>query len=232
MYELVCPSCGVKRPSPFVRFGAVTRCDSCGYTYRIDRAHVTRAPPPGKPPPPPGPAPLIADPPPPEDPSAGSSITGLSGLSELMQAEPSHSPSMAGDGSTASAAPAPLAAGATPSAAEDLRRGLAEVPEVNARGSTRSATLHSRAVILNRKRRARRTWFVLIASLAVLVGLLGVGLLVLYSVSGDPGRTTPANPAATPATADTTPAAPPDNAEAAATPAPNDTTPGDPRPPR
>ena len=194
MYELACPSCGVKRATPFVRLGAVTRCDACSTVYRIGPPHVTRPQPAGAKPAAPAPdRVLITDPPPPDDPAGGSSITGLSGLSELMQAEPGGTPMVGADTAPGpSSAPGPLAAATLTNPAEDLRAGLSQVPEVNAHGSTRAATLHRKAVELNRQRRARRRWFVLIASLAAFVGLIGVGLLILYGVSGDlPGDSTP-----------------------------------------
>ncbi|MEM8739617.1 MAG: hypothetical protein AAGG38_14235, partial [Planctomycetota bacterium] len=100
MYELTCPSCRGVRRSPFVRQGAATRCPSCGHVWRISEAHLTRvkgvlsgdvpeprdamkADPPGGS----GRPPETADPAP-EDAKGGSSVTGLSGLSEIMQAEP------------------------------------------------------------------------------------------------------------------------------------------------
>jgi len=39
MYSLYCPSCNHTSEQPFVRVGAVARCESCGVVYRIGREH-------------------------------------------------------------------------------------------------------------------------------------------------------------------------------------------------
>lgn len=90
MYELTCPSCRAARRLPFIRLGAVTRCPGCGHAWRISGSHVERRRPvvpadlaEAKPV-----EPSLAEPPPPADPLGGSSVTGLSGLTEIMQHEP------------------------------------------------------------------------------------------------------------------------------------------------
>ena len=109
MYELTCPSCRAVRTSPFVRVNAVTRCPACGHVGRISPGHFQRVPPPGAataasaaggpgpdPDPPADPIidadtdaePPLSEDPPAADPLGGSSVTGLSGLTEIMQSEP------------------------------------------------------------------------------------------------------------------------------------------------
>ncbi|MEM6459466.1 MAG: hypothetical protein AAF710_08765 [Planctomycetota bacterium] len=98
MVELTCPACGDVRVLPFVRVAAVVRCPACGHVWRVSASHVRKVPragagaaaaagasPSGGRP---GPEPKLGDEPPAEDARAGSSVTGLSGLTEIMQAEP------------------------------------------------------------------------------------------------------------------------------------------------
>ena len=118
MYELTCPSCRAVRTSPFVRVNAVTRCPACGHVGRISPGHFERVAPaaagvgPDAGAPAPSDAAKAAAPPadtdsdtdqaepaldqdaPPADPLGGSSVTGLSGLTEIMQSEPGAPASM------------------------------------------------------------------------------------------------------------------------------------------
>ncbi len=89
-YELSCPACAHKVPSPFVRVGAVVLCGHCAAKYRIADEHVRRTTAAGTPVSKPAEAVIEAA-------EAGESaarqlsdgsVAGLSGLSKLMEEEP------------------------------------------------------------------------------------------------------------------------------------------------
>jgi len=127
MYALTCPACNDVRHVSFVRAGAVTRCSACGNQWAIKDRHVERqerrsAPRPNVSEQPPKREALGADQLE-DDPKGGSSMTGLSGLSDLMQdvpkppsaptpAPPSPAPARKSGGG-ASLAAAAVAAGST-----------------------------------------------------------------------------------------------------------------------
>jgi hypothetical protein len=177
MYTLTCPSCNQTTRHAFVRINAVCRCDACERVYRIDRKHLqlpSLAEPPAETA---ADTALIADSPPPKDASSGSSITGLSGLSQLMEAEPA-----------AKAKAKPVAApppGRRP-APSDPTQEIADLPDV---GPPRPAprpdakSLHLRAVRMNKRRRQRRSIMLIVTALALLVGLVGIALLLTQRLS-------------------------------------------------
>lgn len=159
MYELTCPSCRKTQKSPFVRVSAVTRCPSCSHAWRISESHFTRrairsaasaavTPEPE----------LKEDPPPAHDPMGGSSVTGLSGLSDIMQAEPARlSAAMAGRG------PAPL---------QQARLASAGNPPASAAPRRPDPKL---------THLPRRTVLLIVAALAAFVALAGIALAVMSS---------------------------------------------------
>lgn len=192
MFELTCPSCRVKRESSFVRIGAATRCPACGHGWRVSASHIAKLPPP-RTIPGAGPGggaggiarpaePVIGEEPPDDDPRADSSVTGMSGLSDLMQAEP-----IAAHGSMAGLVVAPVQEGR-----------LITAPDPAAAATGRA---EPRPAAMSRQ--SRRLAILVIALLAFGVALAGIGLAMLggdepAQPAPNPGRVTPGNAAPTP----------------------------------
>lgn len=175
MFQLTCPSCRDQRTSPFVRITAVTRCPACGHVWRISESHVKKTVDAGPPPPPPKPEPaLTQDAPASDDPKGGSSVTGLSGLSDLMQAEAM--PLAATRGEAPPVREAKLAAPKSPTKPGKSR---IEVIQPAATSGRDPATP-----------RSRRTAVLIVAVLAMIVALAGIALSMMSS-PGTPG--TPEN---------------------------------------
>ncbi|MEM7627363.1 MAG: hypothetical protein AAF333_17340 [Planctomycetota bacterium] len=166
MYELTCPSCQKARRSPFVRVTAVTRCPHCGHVWRVSESHFVRRQPPV-----PSPAVVTPEPelkhddPPADDPKGGSSVTGLSGLSDIMQAEPAKlSSKVTGPG------PAPL-----------QQAKLASPPPPRTVPTRPDPAL---------TRQPRRTAILVIAALAAFIAIAGIALVVLFGGGGDADHAT------------------------------------------
>lgn len=167
MVELTCPTCGVKRTAAFIRINAAVRCAGCQHVWRISASQVQRVAP-GTPssasaePTPVPTAAVITDEPasPPEDPLGGSSVTGLSGLTEIMQSEPNELPPLATE----------------PAAA--LPRGKpSRQPSVLTPAQRRAA------------RSRRRTAVLLITLLALVIAIGGVGLILIQKLGDEPTAT-------------------------------------------
>ncbi|MEM9914990.1 MAG: hypothetical protein AAF911_08515 [Planctomycetota bacterium] len=128
------------------------------------------------------PEPTLKDDPPEEDARAGSSVTGMSGLSDLMQAEPNRK---AGD-TAVGGQPPPIreAKFASAEAAQNLAQSAASLRQTQRPGAMSG--------------QSRRLAILIIAVLAFGVALAGIGLVLL---GGDEGNNVPAN------TSDTDPAA-------------------------
>lgn len=113
--------------------------------------------------------PTLDEDPPEADPRAGSSVTGMSGLSDLMQAEPNPK-----SGDTAVGVPAPPireAKFASAAAAQNLAQSAARLRQTQRPGTMSPQT--------------RRMAILVIALLALGVALAGIGLVVL---GGDDSR--------------------------------------------
>lgn len=183
MFELTCPSCRAKRTSPFVRVGAATRCPSCDHTWRISDSHISKVAPAGadsgtvsRPM-----EPVIGEAPPEDDPRADSSVTGMSGLSDLMQAEPN-----AAQGSMAGRTVPPIEEG-------KLITTQAPAP---ARPEPRPSAM---------SQQHRRLAILVIALLAFGVALAGIGLAMMGGEeptipAPNPGEMVPDNAGPAPAT--------------------------------
>ena len=185
MYELTCPSCQDIQRSSFVRANAVTRCPACGHVWRISASHFVRhaAQPPAPAAAPPEPE-LKQEDSPTADPMGGSSVTGLSGLSDIMQAEPAQvSPKITG-----SAAP--------PVRQAQLAASAPSRPDPAA------------------TRQPRRTAILIVSALAAVVALAGIALAVMFGGDKGEGAATPAaetgvTESETPAAPDLLPQGPP-----------------------
>lgn len=115
MYALTCPGCNDVRHVPFVRAGAVTRCPVCQHQWSIKDRQVVRED--RRTGPRPVPPVVVVSEQLDDDPKGGSSMTGLSGLSDLMQdvpkpvpkPVPTLDPALAGAPAQVRAAPQPAA---------------------------------------------------------------------------------------------------------------------------
>ncbi|MEM1108203.1 MAG: hypothetical protein AAGH99_05870 [Planctomycetota bacterium] len=166
MYELHCPSCRTPSRSSFIRVGAATRCESCGHTWRISDSHFHRIGEQGDAAA--GGEPKLDTPPPqPEDARSGSSVTGMSGLSDLMQSEPNRPADV-------STPPIREAKFASAEAARNL--------------AASAANLKQAAPAVSLSRQSRRLAILIIALLAFGVALAGIGLVTL---GGDSDAATP-----------------------------------------
>jgi len=127
--------------------------------------------------------PALDEDPPEEDARAGSSVTGMSGLSDLMQAEPN---AKAGDTAVAGHPP-PIreAQFASAEAAKTLAQSAA-----NLRQTSKPAAMSPQT---------RRMAILVIALLALGVALAGIGLVVLGGDDGNMNTTRSANSPASPA---------------------------------
>lgn len=150
-----------------MRINAVVCCAGCQQAWRISASQIQRVAPgstsdaataaPVAPTPAPT-APLDESPSPAEDdPMGGSSVTGLSGLTEIMQAEPNETPALA------SGPPQPI-----PSAKPSRR------PAALSPAQRRAA------------RSRRRTAILLMTLLALVIAMGGVGLIIVQQLGGDP----------------------------------------------
>ncbi|MEM9420160.1 MAG: hypothetical protein AAGA25_14065 [Planctomycetota bacterium] len=146
--------------SSFLRVGAATRCPACGHIWRISASHIHRLEDR-----PEAPEPAIHEDPPPADPRSDSSVTGMSGLSDLMQAEP-NAPAVPG-----AAPPIQEAKFASPEAAQKLARSAANLRQ------TQQPTAMSHE--------SRRMAILIIAVLALGVAMAGIGLAVLGGDKSD-----------------------------------------------
>ncbi len=182
-----------------MRVGAATRCPSCGHAWRISASHirrVTRAM---------AEAAAAAEPtldedPPESDARAGSSVTGMSGLSDLMQAEPSPK-----SGDTAVGVPSPPIREAqfgSAAAAQKLAKSAAHLRQTQRPGTMSHQT--------------RRMAILVIAALALGVALAGIGLVMLGGNDSRGGHspTLPADADAGEADDAFTPAGPPSQPQA------------------
>ena len=179
VYQLTCPTCQSMTESPFVRSGAVVRCESCRNKYRIKTAHVERVLTTG---------PRTLD----EteavlrtdsvdiDPDEASpvsiddegNVVGLSGLSELMrQSDVRGSETRVQSQMDSAPPPAAQRLKSTPTEDPPAIERLTDEPVVSSR-SHRRARRHAR-------QRRRRTQTLLIAALGVLVVVSGI---VLYTI--------------------------------------------------
>lgn len=188
MFELICPSCRATRNSSFVRIGAATRCPQCGHTWRISTSHFAMVSATSRSPGPDSDSstgvasgsvadvpetgePAIDEPPPEGDPRVGSSVMGMSGLSDLMQAEPHAVPHAAAGRSVAPLLEAKLRTLEDHSAAAQADRS----------GASSFATM---------SRPSRRLAILIIALLALGVAMAGLGLILLGGEPTAPGSTT------------------------------------------
>ena len=137
------------------------------------------------------PEPTRKDDPPEEDARAGSSVTGMSGLSDLMQAEPNRK---AGD-TAVGGQPPPIreAKFASAEAAQNLAQSAAGLRQTQRPGAM--------------SRQSRRLAILIIAVLAFGVALAGIGLVLLGGDEGTvPANTSDAAPAVDLDAADSDPA--------------------------
>ena len=192
MYVLTCPSCRAARQSPFVRVTAVTRCPSCQHTWRISTSHFVKNNGHTEPTQPVAPEPTLKhDEPGPNDPMGGSSVTGLSGLTEIMQAEPTP----------------PSIAATKPQPVHEAKLAPAST------SPTRPTPAGSAAAMPAMSPKTRRTAILIIGVLALIVALGGLSVMILSAGSDDvePGDDTVVQPEADPASLPQGPPPPPDD---------------------
>ncbi|MEM7576758.1 MAG: hypothetical protein AAF328_04710 [Planctomycetota bacterium] len=193
LYRLRCPRCGAAEDHAFVRPGAVTVCAKCHTIWRVEPAQVQRVAGPRS-----GPGSATASPGNEADASHQSttrrpaspgdtdlqgspddtSIVGLSGLSEVMRGPGDDGSDPAG--ALATGRPAATAPGDPPTPRQF-------------RQQQSQALAQRRAAQAAAKRRSRTT-LVLLATLTVMVGSLGVAVALLASKPQTPAANPSANP--------------------------------------
>lgn len=170
LYRLRCPHCGSVEDHAFVRPGAVTVCAACHSIWRTEPAHIQRV---ATPRPAASPAPAAVETTPPPRPSSpgdsalhvspdDTSLVGLSGLSDVMRGP--DEPVLDDD------APVPIGRAATPTG---------DPPSPKAFRQQQAQSLAKRRAAEAAAKRRSRTTLVLLATLTVLVGSLGVAVALL-----------------------------------------------------
>lgn len=196
MYRLRCPHCGAAQDHAFVRPGAVTVCGRCHTIWRVQHDHVQRVAAANLPAEKPGPAvgteTAVPPPPPrkrsPGDSAAGASaddtsIVGLSGLSDVMRGPGDPGPD------DADAQATPLAAG---------RPAPADPPSPRQFRQQQAQSVAQRRALDAAAKRRRRTTLVLLATLTVMVGSLGVAVALLAAKPANAPDADSDNPPDTP----------------------------------